>query len=238
MDEKDYFESNSAFVAKDEAMRDENSHELRVVILGGAPDLRYLSGFRDVSNETRSDVVLHASYLEDGREIDWGSDHRSARRVLYYPSEAERLTASNDGDDRLQSLARSIDAGSVVSMLGRDVSRSWKDSSDHWRTTVEFHAMRIGLGEQTREQLMAVEPGGLADLSIRRAAAIERSERDAVDAEYLARPGSMANVAKRLNTMERSVERTATGAKGPASGRSDADDAMVVASSTSRSLSR
>jgi len=220
LDEKEYFESNVPHIVRDEAMRDANTSEVRVVTLGDRADDRYVSDFKDVTGERRSDHMVMASYRDDGLPILTGEDYRASRRIVHYPTEGDRLMESTGGGDRLDPIVRGMQAGEVVSIAGRDVDRSWKDSSDKWRTVTEFHALRIGLGEQTLEQLRTPEPGSLTDAALRHHEAKGQDAKDSIARAYITQPHLAFRLEKLTGKYERENARKAleTGAKGPSTG--------------------
>lgn len=181
LDARERFASDAHHVVRDERMRDEHSLELRVVTLGTHADMRNVR-MKDAAGEYRAENVMMFAYRDDGRPID-GSG--GMKQILHIPSEADRLTEERGGEDRLDAIHRKADQGVVISVLGRDVQRSWKRSDDTWAKTTEFHAQRIGLGEMTREQLMARAPGGLAEASERFVSAEDDRSREAVARAYL-----------------------------------------------------
>jgi len=181
MDARERFASDAHHVVRDERMRDEHSLELRVVRLGTHADMRNVR-MKDAAGEYRSENVMMFAYRDDGRPIDGAS---GMKQILHIPSEADRLTEEKGGGDRLDAIFRKADQGVTVSVLGRDVQRSWKRADDTWAKTTEFHAQRIGLGELSREQLMAREPGGLAEASERFVAAPDERAKEAIARAHL-----------------------------------------------------
>lgn len=181
LEARERFASDAHHVVRDERMRDEHSLELRVVTLGTHADTRNVR-MKDAAGEYRAENVMMFAYRDDGRPIDGAS---GMKQIVHIPSEADRLIGERGGVDRLDAIHRKADQGVVISVLGRDVQRSWKRSDDTWAKTTEFHAQRIGLGELTREQLMAREPGGLAEASERYVAARDDRARESVSRAYL-----------------------------------------------------
>lgn len=220
LDEKEHFESNVPHIVRDEAMRDANTAEVRVVILGDRADDMYVTDFKDVTGERRSDHVVKGSYNDDGRPIETMDDHRAAKRFMHYPTEGDRLIESTGGGDRLDPIVRGMQAGAVVTIAGRDVDRRWKDIDDRWRTVTEFHALRIGLGEQTLEQLRTPEPGSFTDAALRHHEAKGQDAKDSIARAYITQPHLAFRLEKLTGKYERENARKAldTGAKGPSTG--------------------
>ncbi len=222
VEEKRRFESSVPFIVKDERMRDSNIAQLKVVTLGDRAVDRYVNDMVDVSGESRSGHVITAIHHADGGPV--GNDmvrYSAAGRIVYYESEGERLSEEWGFGDRLDPIVRGMETGAVVTVAGRDVERSWVDADRRTRTVTEFHAMRIGLGEMTMDQLRIHEKGGLADAAIRHAAAPDRDARDAIAKEYLSQPQQVARIDRLAARYERSdAARTSvgvreTGARGP-----------------------
>lgn len=182
LEARETFARNAIHVVRDEASRDEHSLEHRVVVLGTHADTRHLENFKDASGERRSDNALQLAYRDDGLPID---GREGMKTVIHFESEADRLTQENGGIDRIDDVARAADAGVTVSMLGRDVERSWRKSDDTWHKTTEFHAQRIAIGTVSREELMAREPGGLVEASERYVAAEGPEAKEAIARAHL-----------------------------------------------------
>jgi hypothetical protein len=184
LEAREAFATDAREVVKDDDMRIAFSLERRVVTLGAEPDVRFHSQFKDVEGERRTDAIIGLNYLPDGGEITSANVDRREKAV-FYPSEADRIA---DRDARGEGLDRhlpGLEQGAKVTMLGKSVPRKWKDGSDRWRTTHEFHAMRMGVGELTREQLVSVDPGGLVSASRRYVSAETDQQREDVAREFL-----------------------------------------------------
>lgn len=193
LEAREEFGRNARHVVNDDDMRVGNSPELRVVTLGADPDVRFSDRRRDVTGENRTGAIMYMVHHDDGRAFD-GNDHAQLRRSMYYPSEAERLLDEPKGGEGLDGHVPGLRAGSKVSMLGKEVSRNWKDGSGAWRTVKEFHAMRMGPGEMTREQLSALDPGGLVSASRRYHRAENEADREAIAREHLGQKPAEAGV--------------------------------------------
>jgi hypothetical protein len=220
LDEKEYFESNVPHIVRDEAMRDRHTAEVRVVTLGARASEKYVTDIKDVEGEARSDDLVSARYRDDGGVLVTVDDFRSAKRIIHYPTEGDRISESMGAGDRLDPIVRAMDAGAVVSVAGRDVDRSWKDSEDKWVTITEFHALRIGLGEQTLEQLRTPELGSLTDAALRHHEAKGQDAKDSIARAYLAQPHLAFRLTKLTQKYEREDARKLldTRAKGPSTG--------------------
>lgn len=220
---RDDFGHNARHVVNDDDMRVGNSVELRVVTLGADPEDRLSDRRRDVTGEKLSGAIMYMVHHDDGRPFD-GSASQDLRRSMYYPSEAERLLEEPNGGHGLDAHISGLRAGSKVSMLGKEVSRNWKDGTGAWKTVREFHAMRMGPGEMTREQLSALDPGGLVAASRRHFRAETDVQREEIAREHLGQEPSKATLSGQTVSV---TEVRSTGAKGP-SVRDDGIDALFA----------
>jgi hypothetical protein len=212
LEAREEFARNARHVVNDDDMRVGNSLELRVVTLAAHPDMRYSDSRKDVTGEQRTGAIMYMVSHDDGRPFD-GTAHQDLKRSMYYPSEAERLVEESRHGSGLDAHVEGLRSGSKVSMLGKEVSRNWKDGSGAWKTVKEFHAMRMGPGEMTREQLSSLDPGGLVAASRRYFRAETELERDAIARERLGQEPAKSGLSAQAATVgdARIVE-----AKGPA----------------------
>lgn len=184
LEAREAFASDARHVVESDDQRVAFSLERRVVTLGAEPDVSFRSNFKDVEGERRTDPLIGIYYLPDGAELT--SDNVDRRqRAMFYPSEADRIADRDSHGEGLDRYLPGLEKGAKVTMLGKSVPRKWKDSSDRWRTTHEFHAMRMGVGDLTREQLVSVDPKGLVSASRRYMAAGNDQQREDVAREFL-----------------------------------------------------
>lgn len=237
LDEKERFESNVGHIVRDEAIRDAHSHDVRVVTLADRAYDRHVQGFKDVTGEYRSDNVISASYHDDGHAlVDTKEDYAALKRIMHYESEGDRLSEEMGIGDRLDPIVRAMDAGAVVTVAGRDIDRSWRDSDGAKHTVTEFHAMRIALGERTLQQLVTPELGSLTDAALRHNAAKDQDAKDSITRAFLSQPHVAHRIAKLTERYERqdAAKATETGAKGPAKQSDDIGIAAARSASNER----
>jgi hypothetical protein len=232
LEARERFADDAREIVKDADMRDVHSVDLRTVTLAVHPDVRGSYRMKDVSGERIEPTVLLIGYRDDGQPYD-PERHDLLKRAVFYPSEAQIASERGVGGRGLDHIVRDLDESSRVTMLGRSVPRNWKDRGGKWQTVHEFHAMRIGEGVQTREQLMAQDPGGLVSVSRRYVAAGTDAEREAIAREHLGQEPAKAGLAAQAASVG---EARSTGAKGPSPEDDDIDAllAEVVGRATSR----
>lgn len=236
LEEKSQFESNVPWIVKDEAMRNANAVELRVLTLGTRASDLYVQNFKDVTGEYRSSNQIKGAYLDDGRPMEGSDDYKAGKRFVHYESEGDRLSESLGIGDRLDPIVRGMDTGAIVSVAGRDVDRKFKNLNDEWKTVTEFHAMRIGLGELSMEELSRPLPGSLTDFALRHHAAKDQVEKDAIAKDFLSQPQPAARVARLAGKYERSAAAKGvdTGAKGPSVSSDGVDVSQMRSMSNER----
>ena len=184
LEAREAFARDARHVVASDDQRIAFSLERRVVTLGAEPDVSFHSQFRDVEGERRTDALIGINYLADGGLIT-NENVGDRQRAMFYPSEADRIADRDRHGEGLDRYLPGLEKGAKVTMLGKSVPRKWKDRSDRWHTTQEFHAMRMGVGELTREQLVAIDPNGLVSASRRYMAAENDQQREDIAREFL-----------------------------------------------------
>lgn len=216
LEAREAFARDARHVVASDDQRLAFSLERRVVTLGAEPDVSFHSQFRDVEGEKRTDALIGINYLADGGAIT-NENVGLRQKAVFYPSEADRLADRDTHGDGLDRYLPGLEKGAKVTMLGKSVPRKWKDRSDRWHTTHEFHAMRMGVGELTREQLVSIDPKGLVSASRRYMAAENDQQREDVAREFLGQEPRSTRLPVR----------------GPATER-DGSDALAVAAGRSK----
>lgn len=172
------FATDARHVVADECERAKAAAEVRVLHLADRPYTTF-----GLTEELRSTLY----YVPPGQEPDF-ERAGNVSRAVYASSEAERLTRNSEPEAQpLEAMLGRLERGSVVTVLGEERSRRFKDDrSGTWSTVKEFHAIAVAEGELTRERMMEHRHGGAADRLVDAATAHEATS-DPAEREAIAR---------------------------------------------------
>lgn len=183
LEAREDFESSAQYILKDVREREAMSRETRVVQLAGHVSSRY-----DMNEGMLSTLYL----VPEGEKPDFDKGGNISR-AIFKGSEAERLARkqSSVATDIEHMLGR-LDKGSIVTLLGEDRPRKWKDGKGHWHNVVEFHAAKVVEGRLTHEEMLAYKRGNRAEAIADAAVAFDKAEtpeaKEAIARAHLGQP--------------------------------------------------
>lgn len=180
---RENFESSTKYILKDEREREAMSKETRVVQLAENVSSRF-----DMNEGQTSTLYL----VPEGEKPDFDRGGNISR-AIFKGSEAERLARqeSSVATDIERMLGR-LDRGSIVTLLGEDRPRKWKDGKGHWHNVVEFHAAKVVEGRLTHEEMLAYRRGDRAEAIADAAVAFDKADtpeaKEAIARAHLGQP--------------------------------------------------
>lgn len=186
LEAREDFARSVDYMVKDEQRRESISKEARVVQLAEHVASRF---------DMNEGMVTTLYLVPRGEKPDFDKGGNISR-AIFKGSEAERLTrnASHEAPPLEQLLGR-LDRGSIVTLLGDEVSRREKNErTGVWSTIKEFQVAKIAEGELTKDQMIAHRRGDeaekLADVAMAYDRAATPAEKEVIARAHLGQPAS------------------------------------------------